>query len=138
MLWTQRFAFGIDTIDEQHKRLIDMIEEAQGLLGVLDDGIDCYDDIMDLLHQLEAYTVDHFEFEESLLEKAGFQSTYEHIEKHNSFVEKVHETLDSDLDGDQSVALHSIIDFLLQWVSDHILVEDIQYVGVVKASLANA
>lgn len=127
-MWNKRFELGVASIDEQHKTLFDMIGQAQGLITDLDAGIDCYDDIMALLTQLENYTVEHFEHEELLMEEAGFAGLHEHADTHNRFVDKVHDALDSDLDDNQSETLHTIIDFLLQWVSDHILVDDVKYV----------
>lgn len=132
MLWNARFEFGIESIDAQHKQLFSMIEQAQELIKDLDAGIDCYDDIMAILSQLENYTVEHFEHEELMLEEAGYGALQEHANTHNMFVDKVHAALDSDFDENQSGTLHGIIDFLLQWVSDHILVDDVKYVPVLK------
>lgn len=133
MFWTKKFELGIPSIDEQHKRLIDLIEEGQDLAKELENGVDAYDDIMGLLKELDDYTVYHFEFEEKLMEKAEYADSEDHFKMHNDFVEKIHETLDGDLDFNQADTLIEIIDFLLEWVSNHILVEDVQYVSAVNA-----
>lgn len=130
MLWNDRFSLGIEAIDEQHKKLIDMIEETQGLIRDAEDGIDCYDEIVDILNALADYTVYHFEYEEQEMQKAGFEGLDIHVEQHEAFVDKVNEFIATDIDEDHLIMIEEVVSFLLGWVSEHILVTDALYMGV--------
>jgi hemerythrin-like metal-binding protein len=135
MLWNEKFAFGIKSVDEQHKELFRLMEETNRYIQEVRDGRDCYDEIDAILRELEAYTVYHFNDEESLMEKVSYKDLDKHIEEHNSFVAKVHEVLDGELDLHQENVLSDIYDFLLDWVSQHILFTDVHYVSTMKEKL---
>ena len=132
MLWNKRFAFGINKIDEQHEQLFNVMEEIKSLIQETTEGVDCYDEIEAVLLELERYTIYHFETEEELLEEVGFDGLDVHREEHNAFVNKVHDTLDSDIDLQQEGVLTEVYDFLLNWVSEHILTTDVKYVPLLK------
>ncbi|PKM53302.1 MAG: hypothetical protein CVV00_12985 [Firmicutes bacterium HGW-Firmicutes-5] len=38
MLWQDKFSLGIPVIDEQHKQLVDLVEEVKGLIHDAEDG----------------------------------------------------------------------------------------------------
>lgn len=127
MLWNDRFSLGIKTIDEQHKKLFDLIERTQELIQDAEDGIDCYDEIVSVLNQLADYTVYHFEYEEKEMKQVGFEGLDLHIEQHQAFVEKVNEFLATDIDENHLAVIVEVVSFLLGWVSEHILVTDALY-----------
>jgi hemerythrin len=135
MLWQEKFAFGITIIDEQHKELFRLIEVTRDLIKEASEGIDCYDEIKTVLRELESYTIYHFEEEEELLEKINYAYIDAHKEEHSAFVAKVHETLDSDLDYHQEGVLIEIYDFLIKWISNHVLSTDSAYVSEMKEKL---
>ncbi len=135
MLWNDKFAIGITTVDEQHEQLFNLMESVHELTIDAKSGIDCYDEIETVLRELERYTIVHFEDEEALMEKVGYENIDTHREEHNAFVAKVHDTLDSDVDLHQVSVLEEVYEFLLQWVSDHILYTDVKYVPIMKEKL---
>ncbi len=132
MLWNDRFAFGIPEIDEQHQQLFALIEQVNALERDVKDGIDCYDEVYNVLKELEDYTVYHFEEEEKVLESAGYDDLAAHQKEHDSFVLKVKETLTEDLDLRQEGVIRDLSEFLLEWVSNHILYTDAKYVSVLN------
>ncbi len=132
MLWNEKFAFGIKVIDEQHKRLYDLMDQTNALILDVEDGIDCYDEIEAVLHELESYTIYHFKDEERIMFKAGYEDFAEHKVEHDAFVAKIRETLTSDLDFQQEGVLRNLSEFLFEWVSNHILATDVKYVALLK------
>lgn len=132
MLWNKKFAFGIETIDDQHKELFRLLERTSSLINDAKDGFDCYQEIEDVLGELESYTIYHFEEEEKLLHEHGYSDIENHSEEHERFVSKIHDTLDSDFDYQQHNVLEEVHGFLLEWVSEHILLTDAKYVSTVK------
>ncbi len=129
--WKENFSTGIEEIDRQHKRLFEIGGEIYNL-AVLKDGQDHYDEIMRLLMNLKDYTVYHFGYEESLMEKYNFSELEKHKEQHKMFVDKLNELELQDIDSRQEKIILDILDFIVNWISSHILGLDINYKGMIK------
>ena len=73
MKWVQDYNTGIDVIDDQHKRILDFINQ-------IDDVSDQKDraQIKQILDNIIDYTQSHFTFEESLQEEAGYKYRVPH------------------------------------------------------------
>ena len=132
MLWNEKFAFGIEKIDQQHKNLFDLVERAQDLVGDAKEGLDCYDDIVAVLNELASYTVYHFDYEETELKNIHYSDYDAHLEEHTKFIEKVTAFLETDIDEDHIGVIIEVLNFLLSWISDHVLLTDTKYVGLLK------
>ncbi|MEN8346103.1 bacteriohemerythrin, partial [Acinetobacter baumannii] len=84
MKWASEYNTGIDVIDEQHKRILDYINE-------IDDVKDDEDRrrIKDVLDNIIDYTQSHFTFEESLQEEADYKYRVPHKRVHDLFIKKI-------------------------------------------------
>ncbi len=129
-MWKDSFDLGIPLMDIQHRKLIDMIETAMSMMTDAEDDVDCYDEIADVLRNLESYTIEHFKDEEALMALKGYTHLESHQKKHNDFVEKIHEFLESSIDDHQRDVLDEGVRFLLEWLVEHISCEDKKYVAV--------
>ncbi|MGI6124446.1 MAG: bacteriohemerythrin [Acetivibrionales bacterium] len=120
--WKPEFSCYDSTIDEQHKKMIDMINEMNDL-SLYDDHIDRYDSIVEVFGRLKDYTVYHFNHEEKLFEEHGYDSFNTKIQKleHKGFVNKVTSINLYDLDENQNETIMSVLDFLSKWLEHHIL-----------------
>lgn len=83
LIWRNDLNTGIEVIDSQHKRIVDMINrldlaQAQGQAVV-----------GKVIEELVDYTVSHFAFEESLMESAGYQFSRAHKRIHDLFIKRV-------------------------------------------------
>lgn len=132
MIWNDKLELGIKDIDEQHKKLVDLIEKTKELVYDAEDGIDCYDEIVYVLKELVDYTVYHFSFEEELMEKVNYDELVLHKMEHKIFVKKVSKFMSSDLDENQIEKIEDITVFLLDWITKHILETDKKYVNILK------
>ena len=83
-VWDPKFSVGIENIDNQHKRLIEYVNE-------LDEASRTHDlqDIYHVLVHLRDYTVYHFAFEEKLMKEAHYPMLEEHRRIHQAFVGRV-------------------------------------------------
>ena len=87
LVWMDDFSVGVKTIDEQHQKLIAMINDLHDAMSagksktILDE----------LLTKMKDYTVEHFGFEENLLKTNGYSDLPQHIVQHKEFVNKVEE-----------------------------------------------
>ncbi|AOT72902.1 bacteriohemerythrin [Geosporobacter ferrireducens] len=124
--WKDAYSCNVEAIDQQHKKLFELGSKLYSIVS-LKDGADHYDEIMDVLVELKDYTIYHFDYEEALLEKHGFQGLQDHLKEHNSFIDKIVELENEDIDEKQSKITMDIIIFISNWIEQHILKSDMQY-----------
>lgn len=126
--FTEQYKMGIPMIDEQHKMLFDIIRRANDLVQekML---YDKYDEIIDILEQLHAYTEDHFQDEEEYMKKIGYPGLPQQKKAHAAFIEKMVKLDLGDMnyiDDHQQEYLEDLIIYLLDWLTHHILMMDRQ------------
>lgn len=65
-LWKKEFELGISSIDDQHKRLLEIGNRINDLLINHEEDDDNYDEIFMVIEELKDYTIYHFNTEEEL------------------------------------------------------------------------
>ncbi len=129
LVWTDQLSVGIDVIDQQHRRIVEYINQ-------LDDALTfghSRQEIGNLINDLVDYTMSHFGFEESLQEEAGYQFLVSHKKVHELFAQRVTEYQTRFEKGeDVCKGLNSL---LVTWLFNHIKRDDADYVESVKAYL---
>jgi len=121
--WKNDYSIGVDEIDEQHKKLFEIANRAYSLLK--NELItDKYDQIADIFAELLDYTEYHFKFEENYMTSIGYKKFLSHKVIHDDFVERVKNVDLKQADEDQDKYLMDILDFVANWIGDHILVQD--------------
>ena len=124
--FTDRFKTGIELVDDEHRRLFEIIKEANDLINaeLLHDK---YDKIMEILAKLKDYTEFHFKDEEALMKRINYPGLEAQKHAHAAFIERLVDidlnTLD-EIDNDQQAYLLELINFLIGWLSNHILASD--------------
>ena len=120
-IWNESFVTGVALIDEQHKRLVELINQ----LGE-SQSRDSQDAkaIESVFRQLVDYAHTHFRDEEELMRSAGIESTYfrHHIKIHRDFIAQVRVIWQAR--GLMSSPAETLHGFLSAWLSYHILGED--------------
>ncbi len=128
-VWTDQLNVGIDVIDQQHRRIVEYINQ-------LDDARSngySREEIGYLINDLVDYTISHFGFEESLQEEANYPFLKSHKKVHELFTQRVSEYQAKFNKGeDVSKALNSL---LVTWLFNHIKRDDVDYVASVKQHL---
>lgn len=130
--WDDKLSVEISEIDDQHKNLLRIGRDLVNVLETSTDGLDQYDEIKNLLQELHSYTVYHFTSEEELMEKANFIDLPSHRFQHKLFVKKLEEVDLDEIDQDQSGYTMDLLDFIANWITNHILKIDTQYAPIVK------
>lgn len=115
--WSDNFLTGIDTVDAQHRRLQELINNFA--VAALDASKGGSEDLAETREALEDYARVHFADEESLMEREGLDARFIHAHKaqHQNFIDEMG-TLDP---GQSSDALQGDLAFLLSWLAHHIL-----------------
>jgi diguanylate cyclase (GGDEF)-like protein/hemerythrin-like metal-binding protein/PAS domain S-box-containing protein len=120
--WSDKFATGIDLIDEQHQVLVALLNKLAVHFAQGSDELTLktvYDELTD-------YTVFHFSAEEGIWGKyfGEDELATKHYETHKSFVVEVERlrSLLFSLERDQG--FEEVVSFLTQWLAFHILETD--------------
>lgn len=121
--WKDGYLLGVSHIDEQHKVLFDIANKIYDLL-VDKGGVDKYDDIMALINELKSYTVFHFKSEEEYMQSIGYKKFLTHKVDHDDFIERVTNVDFNKVDENQNEYILGILEFVVQWINDHILEKD--------------
>lgn len=128
LTWRTEFDVGIDGVDEQHRKLVALIN---GLWDATVRGAPVAL-LMKHLDELERYTGYHFADEEEAMSAAGYPQLAEHRKAHQGFVERVASERQKAL-RDGYVTLN-LVRFLQDWLLQHIAVQDKHYAGFVLES----
>lgn len=121
--WSPRLSLGIDEIDHQHRKLIELIndldramEQGQGkaVIGRTLDG-------------LVAYTQFHFSAEEKLMDRCSYPGSERHKGEHVAFVRKLIDFKTGYAAGQLGLSI-AVMSFLSTWLTEHIQGTDRQYV----------
>lgn len=127
MIIDRKYSIGIDEMDTQHARWIQLIEEfrtaASGQL-LEQTGIDA---ARHALEELLKYTRSHFASEERLITAQQYPETEAHQRKHReleAFVVKLLDEIRTHKTGSTPLKLNL---FVTVWLLEHILTEDKKY-----------
>ena len=124
--WTSDLDTGIEQVDEQHKILVQYINE-------MHDAHTANDRDGKALDNLLGYTVQHFSDEEDLLKMAEYPLVDAHHRVHQNFVDKV-QMYKGRFDNGDDVS-QELLDILETWLFMHIRRNDHGYVRHVKEKL---
>lgn len=117
------FRTGIELIDEEHKTLFDIIGKVHKTIQT-ELVHDKYDAIMDILDELKEYTRVHFADEENYMREIGYEGLAKQEILHQNFIDKLMELDLDDVDDNQEAYLYDFLEFLQNWLINHILKVD--------------
>ncbi|MDF2612828.1 MAG: bacteriohemerythrin [Clostridia bacterium] len=121
--WKDEYAIGIPLIDEQHKKLFEIAENAQSLL-LMPEYIDKFDEILSIVEELKAYVVFHFGAEQGLMEKIKYPKYFSHSIEHQDFIDEMNKLSLDSIDQDQQSHLLYIVNLIIEWITQHVLEKD--------------
>lgn len=130
--WKEEYSVGIQSIDEQHKKMFEIANRAYELLKN-DIYVDKYDKVIQIIEELKEYTVFHFTSEEEYLLKKGYRKFFSHKVEHEDFIKKFSEIDYSRIDDGQNEYIMELLQFIYKWIDGHILVKDKEYSGMKDA-----
>lgn len=119
----EEFRTGIESIDKEHAKLFEIADRAYTTL--MDEFIpDKYDYIVDILNELKDYAATHFKHEEEYMMSIHYKKLLSQKVMHNDFIEKLAEYDLNKLDENQKDTIIEILDFLNDWLVNHIMLSD--------------
>ncbi len=117
--WGPALSVGVKEIDEQHKKLVDMVNQLNDAM-TQGQGRQALGKV---LNDLISYTQFHFRAEEKLMETNGYANTVAHKAEHHKLVQDVGAFKSKFDSGSASISIE-LMTFLRNWLSNHILNSD--------------
>jgi hemerythrin len=125
--WDSALTLGDETIDRQHRGLVELINELHRHL----DSPDRDAQVMLCLTNMYLYAKGHFRDEEAFMERVGYPDREGHAALHRAFVQKINHLTDCCLSDASPYT--ELLDFLVLWLREHELAEDERLMAFVRA-----
>jgi hemerythrin-like metal-binding protein len=127
--WKDSFCIGIDTLDAQHRSLLECLNDCHRQVtshkgAPLDPA---------LLARLSAYAAHHFASEETMMYAFGYREVAAQRREHAAFRARVAELEEARAKG-VFLSAEDVLTFLRDWVLQHVLGEDRKFAVVVLAA----
>lgn len=121
LTWSDQLLVGIDSVDCQHQQLVKLINRLDEVAALGED----HHTLIETVNELVDYTVYHFQHEEELMQKAGFNPDMlaKHCQQHQEFVDKMLR-VQAEAKLDATLLSKDLLDFLVDWLCHHILKTD--------------
>ena len=127
--WSPKYELGINVIDNQHKRIVDYINQIHDT----ENDSSSNETLDNVLQNLLDYTYSHFAFEEALMEEANYSDLTGHQLTHSTFTKQI-EIIKKRFDHGETVAVE-LTNMLQKWLLNHIQVDDLNYTATVKENI---
>lgn len=133
IVWREPMNLGVEAIDDDHKRLIDIINEFERVLNA------CPDDghLKIIARKLYVYAHGHFSREEAIQRASGYEAHEWHVAEHqqllaelNSFIRRHFIETGGRICPDTAAEMSH---FLKHWLVDHIIKTDLRMKGHLHA-----
>jgi methyl-accepting chemotaxis protein len=122
MKWGPQYSINVRMFDDQHKRLIDMVNQ---LNDAMNSGKG-FDVLKTILGGLVEYTVTHFDDEERILTKNNYPDLAAHKKEHEALKKTAGELMQK-FNGNSNALSSEVMVFLKNWLVTHIQGSDKKY-----------
>ena len=125
--WEDKYSVGISIFDEEHKKLIGILNKAI----YAKEHNDNTEEIKEVLREMTDYTFTHFTTEEAYMKAFNYPEYQDHKEEHMNFSTKIIAYAYKVIKGDYQFA-DELTEYLKQWLINHIQVTDRKYIDCFK------
>ena len=127
--WSNNLNTGVDEIDNQHRKLVEIINRLNDSIITKTYG----ETINNIFIELVDYTKYHFESEEIIMREVGYEDFENHKKQHEKFVDRLIRLKHRTLEASRETAI-DLCSFLSGWIVAHILHSDKHISEYVKSS----
>jgi len=120
--WTDQLSVGVPSIDSQHRKLIDLINDLHAAMAAGRGAELLGKTFKGLVH----YTLSHFAYEEQLMRQTAFPGLEAHRAEHTRLVDTVQKLQQDWRSGKVAISMEMLW-FLKDWVGGHIVGMDKKY-----------
>jgi hemerythrin len=117
--WTAQYRVNVAQIDEQHQRLVQMLNDLYDAMVERRSAAG----VREAIDRMNAYARDHFSVEEKHMAELGYPDRQQHLTQHARFTRKTQELQERVASGKLVLSLE-VIGYLRDWLTNHILHTD--------------
>ena len=128
VFWNQKFSVGNTVLDQQHKKLLMLCQQASRLMA--DDSFGNNENFHIILNDLATYTREHFKTEEDLLRQNNPALLDRHLAEHISCENQLTDLLIAASNG--IFDKERLLRLLKEWWSSHVLQSDLPIKDALK------
>lgn len=121
--WDESYSVGNALLDSDHHILINLLNQ---LYDAIDTG-QSRDVVASVVNVLTEYVEHHFQREEAILNQVGFPECESHFAEHRILEGRFQEMRARWISGNRQVLDEEVLEFLKNWLTNHILVSDKVY-----------
>lgn len=125
--WDPIYSVGIKGIDKQHQKIFNLINHLEEVAE--NDKVE----VQKAITELKDYALYHFDTEENLFNMTNYAEKDIQKREHDEFKSKL-VSFSKNID---SVVVDDLFDFLVEWLINHILKEDMKYSAFIKKEISN-
>ena len=119
LVWREQLSVGNDSIDSDHKHLIEIVNLAEHSLLAKSRA-----ELTSVLAQLLQYSKVHFSREEKFASAVGYPDVEVMHASHEALIEKLQQ-ITQELDGNlKTSVVEGFVTFLREWLVNHVIKED--------------
>lgn len=122
MKWSDDLSVLVKELDQEHQRLIDLINKLHEAMIQKQAKLV----VSQIIDELAAYTIYHFQNEVKYMKQFKYPGLQSHEHEHETFVKKV-DAFQKDFNAGKLGLSIEIMRFLRDWVTNHIMVTDKKY-----------
>ena len=127
--WSKHYSMGIKLIDDQHKGLIDFVNDLFNHSNGKEEEERAY--FKDVIQVAISYAKTHFATEEKYMLATKFQGYAEHKKAHDLFIITIVDTV-KDFKSGKRLVLEKFAYFLKEWILTHVAGMDVLYAQYFK------
>lgn len=131
--WDDSFSVGIEELDAQHRKLLDLINEIGDLADAQNPAKSA---AFGALNGMIRYAEKHFRTEEAYFDKYSYPEHRQQEEEHEGFVESVF-SMAQELDNESPLSWGAMILYLEDWYTEHVLGNDQGYKEFLSNKIAD-
>jgi len=120
--WNESCSTGVEKFDEQHKKLLKLLNKLLGSIKEREEK----SGMGPLLKDLFFFAVSHFNYEEDVMERFGYEHFDEHKKEHDKIKLMVGRLHQNYLAGNMPETIE-ILEVITRWFEDHLKNTDMKY-----------
>ena len=125
--WDDKYSVGISIIDNEHKKLIGIMNKAIAARQHSNNS----EEIIEIINEMNKYALTHFADEEAYMVQFNYPDYEQHRKEHQGFSIETMAFLDSATKGDCQLACE-ILEHLKNWIVHHVQGTDRKYIDCFK------
>lgn len=127
--WRDSLSVGNEFIDDDHKRLIELINLYEKAVSQHNPAI-----LEEAFRGLFEYAHTHFKREEKMMEAVHFPHRNSHKELHAKLIGSIDDFHQSIVDKNRKINIGAVNSFLHDWLIDHVIKEDMKLEPYIKGT----